>query len=109
MWAYPPAAPSNPYQEVGSTRASAVNVLGLGYLAFDPVGQTEVLVRWVHQLPSTTARQPTAWDAGTCGTNVYWRPGGKTFTLNPGAPGVTEVVHPPVQGQDLVAPIEELP
>lgn len=108
MWSYPPKDPLDPYQDIGPTRAIAVNTLGLGYFEQDPVGKTEVLLRWVHELPSATARQPTAWDASSADGNVYWRPGGKTFTLNPGAPGLTEVIHEPVEGQVLVAPMEEL-
>lgn len=38
--------------------------------------------------------------------NVYWRPWGKTCQLSAEVPGVTEVVHPPIHGEDLVHPIE---
>jgi hypothetical protein len=107
MWSYPAADSLSPFREIGSTRAEAVNVLGLGYYA-DTEPNAE-LVRWAHTLPVTIrAHRPTAWDACADKGNVYWRPGGSTYKLHSDEYGLQEFVHNPVQGQDLTVPIEIL-
>jgi hypothetical protein len=35
MWCYPASDPGDPFREIGTTRADAVNVLGLGFYAFE--------------------------------------------------------------------------
>lgn len=105
MWCYPASDPGNPFAEIGTTRAEAVNILGLGFYAVDEPA-TE-LVRWAHVLPdSIEAHAPTAWDAGAY---VYWRPGGRTYRLDRDDYGVTEVVHNPIGSEDLTVAIELLP
>ncbi len=107
MWCYPAADSRHPFAEIGSSRADAINALGLGWYAHDLPG--EELLRWAHTLPtSASAHRPTAWDAGADKGNVYWRPGGKTYRLDRDDYGPSEVVHAPVEGQDLVAPIQPL-
>jgi hypothetical protein len=107
VWAFPASDSRAPLAEVGESRADAVNALGLGYYAVEKPG--EELVRWAHRLPDAIdARRPTVWDASTCAGNVYWRPWRKTCQLSAEVPGVTEVVHPPIRGEDLVQPIEVL-
>jgi hypothetical protein len=107
VWAYPASRARQPFDDIGETRADAVNALGLGYFAIEkPKAE---LVRWAHRLPGTmNAQQPTVWDANTSAGNVYWGPWGKTCQLALEIPGVSEVVHPPIRGEDLVHPIEEL-
>lgn len=106
MWSYAAADPDNPFSEIGTARADAVDVLGLGVYSND---NNETLVRWAHRLPETIkACQPTAWDAGTDKGNVYWRPGGRTYRLGVDDYGVPEVVHNPIQGEALIAPIKPL-
>ena len=107
MWCFLPADPQRPFGELGTSRSEAVNVLGLGYFAFDdPAAE---LVRWAHVLPDTVpAHRPTAWDAGATRGNVHWRPGGRTYQLERDDCGVPEVVHAPIKGEDLSAPIEVL-
>lgn len=105
MWCYPAADPRSPFREIGTTRREAVNVLGLGYYA-DAEPHAEI-VRWAHSLPtSVRACRPTAWDAGADKGNVHWRPGGRTYQLERDEYGVPEVVHAPIRGADLIAPIE---
>ena len=107
MWCYPAADARNPFREIGTTRADAVNMLGLGYYAYDEPA-TEI-VRWAHALPdSIRAYQPTAWDAGADKGNVHWRPGGSTYRLDRDDFGLLEMIHAPVTGEHLVAPIEAL-
>ena len=107
MWYYPAADARNPFHEIGTTRAEAVNMLGLGYYAYDePAAE---IVRWAHALPgSIQAHKPTAWDAGADKGNVHWRPGGSTYQLYRNDFGLPEVVHDRVTGDNLVAPIEAL-
>jgi hypothetical protein len=107
MWCYPAADARNPFREIGTTRADAVKMLGLGYYAYnEPAAE---IVRWAHALPdSIRAHQPTAWDAGADKGNVHWRPGGSTYQLDRDDFGLPEVVHDPVTGENLVAPIETL-
>jgi hypothetical protein len=107
MWCYPAADSRNPFREIGTTRAEAVNILGLGYYAYDaPAAE---IVRWAHALPvAIQAYQPTAWDAGADKGNVHWRPGGRTYRLGRDDFGLSEVVHDRVTGENLVAPIETL-
>jgi hypothetical protein len=105
MWCYPAADTLNPFREIGSTRSEAVNILGLGYYACDK--PSEEIVRWAHALPvSILAHTPTAWDAAADKGNVHWRPGGSTYRLDRDDFGLPEVVHAPVKGEDLTAPIE---
>jgi hypothetical protein len=105
MWSYPAADPQNPYREIGTAKMDAVNILGLGYYAHEKPDAE--IVRWAHHVPSPIrVHQPTAWDGGTDKGNVYWRPGGRTYRLDCDEFGVTEVVHDPIKGQDLVMPIE---
>jgi hypothetical protein len=107
MWCCPAADSRNPFREIGTTRAEAVNILGLGYYAYDaPAAE---IVRWAHALPvAIQAYQPTAWDAGADRGNVHWRPGGRTYRLDRDDFGLSEVVHDRVTGENLVAPIETL-
>jgi hypothetical protein len=107
MWYYPAADARNPFHEIGTTRAEAVNMLGLGYYAYDePAAE---IVRWAHALPgSIQAHKPTAWDAGADKGNVHWRPGGSTYQLYRNDFGLPEVVHARVSGDNLIAPIEAL-
>jgi hypothetical protein len=107
VWAYPASSARQPFDDIGTTRAEAVNALGLGYYAIEK--PDDELVRWAHRLPPImNAQQPTVWDANTSAGNVYWRPWGKTCQLASEIPGVTEVVHSPIRGEDLIHPIEEL-
>lgn len=107
MWCYPAADSRNPFREIGTTRTEAVNILGLGYYAYDEP-HAEIL-RWAHALPGPVrAHRPTAWDAGADKGNVHWRPGGNTYQLERDDYGVPEVVHDPIKGEDLIAPIEAL-
>ena len=107
MWVYPAADPADPFQEIGTTRAEGVNVLGLGH--FHDHEPTAELVRWAHTLPDPiTAHQPSAWDAGAAMDNVYWRPGGHSWRLDQTGPGLPELVHDPISGDHLAAPIEPL-
>jgi len=104
LWCYPAADPRKPFDEIGSTRAEAVNTLGLGGFADDT---SEVLVRWAHAAPAAIkVCRPTAWDAGA--DNVYWRPGGYTYKLDSAGNGVQELIHDKITGENLIAPIEEL-
>jgi hypothetical protein len=107
MWCYPAADSRDPFHEIGTTRAEAVNILGLGYYAFNE--PTAEIVRWAHTLPgSIQAHRPTAWDAGADKGNVHWRPGGSTYQLDRNDFGLSEMVHNPVTGENLVAPVEAL-
>ena len=112
MWSFPVGNSADPFREIGVGRGDAVNALGLGYYA--KKAPDMALVRWAHQLPSgqdrtaPTARRPTAWDAGSDKGNAYWRPGGMTWRLDRDEVGVSEVVHDPIQGKNLVAAIEVL-
>lgn len=107
MWCYQPEDAQEPFREIGESRGQAVNVLGLGFAYDEPEME---LVRWAHALPvELRAHQPTAWDAGATKGNVHWRPGGRTYQLETNEYGVPEVVHPPIQGKHLIAPIEALP
>jgi hypothetical protein len=107
MWCYPAADSRRPFREIGTTRTEAVNVLGLGCYAYnDPHAE---IVRWAHALPApVAAHRPTAWDAGADKGNVHWRSGGRTYQLERDDYGVSEVVHDPVKGADLIAAIEAL-
>lgn len=113
MWSYPAADQFKPFTEIGTTRADAVNALGLGY--YSNVARTDELVRWAHSMPAvamdptSAPRRPTAWDAGSSKGNVYWRPGGRTLRLDREKSGVTEVIHKPVRGANLATAIEALP
>ncbi len=101
MWCYPAGDAANPFAEIGNSRIEAVNVLGLGWYAYD--APDDELVRWAHMLPDAIgAYLPTAWDADD---SVYWRPGGRTYRLDRDDYGVPEVVHNPVAGDNLTAPI----
>lgn len=112
MWSYPVGDPGNPFAEIGSARTDAVNVLGLGYFAYD--APDDELVRWAHTVPKSddpkkpAACQPTAWDAGADKGNVHWRPGGRTYRLDRDDYGVPEVVHDAIKGENLVVAIEAL-
>lgn len=102
MWVYPVAVEADSFAEIGSTRADAANVLGLGHLAV----HNEPVVRFAHRLPAAVgAHQPTSWDAGD---GVHWRPGGRTFCLDCDEYGLLEIVHDPITGEYLVAAIELL-
>lgn len=102
MWCYPAGDPQKPFTEIGTIRSEAVNVLGLGCFADDAE-----LLRWAHTLPGgITAHLPTAWDAGDY---ACWRPGGRTYRLDSDDYGVPEVVHRPITGDNLTAPIEPIP
>jgi hypothetical protein len=107
MWCYPAEDSRSPFREIGTTRAEAVNILGLGFYAYtEPAAE---IVRWAHALPvSIQAHRPTAWDAGADKGNVHWRPGGSTYRLDRDEFGLSEVVHDPVTVENLVAPIEAL-
>jgi hypothetical protein len=109
MWCYPAGDQGNPFAEIGNTRDEAVNVLGLGYYAYNAPG--DELVRWAHRLPGELdAHRPTAWDAGASSAAcVYWRPGGRTYRLDRDACGLDEVVHPPIKGESLTAAINPIP
>src|SRR5439155_15850673 len=107
MSSYPVADRRSPRQEIGATRTEAVNILGLGFYAYDAPG--EEIVHWAHALPTSVgAHRPTAWDAGTGKGNVHWRPGGRTYRLDRDDYGLPEVVHNPIRADDLIAPIEAL-
>jgi hypothetical protein len=107
MWCYPAADHRSPRREIGAGRMDAVNILGLGFYAYDAPG--EEVVHWAHALPNSVgAHRPTAWDAGTDRGNVHWRPGGKTYRLDRDDYGLPEVVHNPIKGDDLIAPVEAL-
>jgi hypothetical protein len=107
MWCYPAADSWSPFREIGTTRAEAVNMLGLGYYAYDEPHAE--IVRWAHALPAPVrAYRPTAWDAGGDKGNVHWRPGGRAYQLERDEYGLLEVVHNPIKGADLIAPIEVL-
>jgi hypothetical protein len=107
MWCYPSADSRSPFREIGTTRTEAVNMLGLGYYAYDEPHAE--IVRWAHALPGPgRAHRPTAWDAGADKGNVHWRPGGRTYQLERDDYGVPEVVHDPIKAADLIAPIEAL-
>lgn len=103
MWSFIPKDHFSPFDEIVS-RDATVDLLGLGPFH----GTTEQLVRWVHQIPtSTVAFTPTAWDAGH--ENPYWRPGGFTCHLSNHRQGVPEVVHESIRGESLIHPIERIP
>ena len=107
MWSYPAGDRKNPFQEIGSSREDAVNILGLGY--FVDAKPSAELIRWAHTVPTATQiRIPTAWDAASDKGNVYWRPGGKTYRLDVDKYALDEVVHEPIKGEDLTAIIEEI-
>lgn len=105
MWCYPVGDLGNPFAEIGGNRSATVNVLGLGWYAYN--APDDELVRWAHTLPETIAAHlPTAWDAGE---SVYWRPGGRTYRLDDDAYGVSEVVHNPITGDCLTVAIDPIP
>jgi len=100
MWAlYQPRSLADPFRGVSKDRAELIRRLGMG--CTDP--QQELLL-WTHRLlPHQRAHKPTALDAGTY---TYFRPGGKTHPLT-GAGGLHEVVHEPIDGDQLVSRIEK--
>lgn len=107
IWCYPASDENRPFSEIGDSRASAVDHLGLGCFFHDQ--PTERLIRWAHQLPDTVPPlKPTAWDANSSAGNVYWRAGGRTFTLSHGQFGVDEIIHSQITGDLLVHPIQVL-
>lgn len=99
MWGfYQPRRLDAPFQGVSKNRSELVRRLGLGRA--DP---DEELLLWEHRLEAhQTAHRPTAFDAEAYD---YFRPGGKTQPLA-GTDGLHEVVHVPVAGSQLAAPIE---
>ena len=102
MWSFFQSRRSRtPFYGVSKDKSELIRRLGLGRADRD-----EEFLLWEHTLePHQTAHRPTAFDAEAYD---FFRPGGKTQPLS-GNDGLQEIVHPPVTGNQLAAPIESVP
>jgi hypothetical protein len=101
MWSfYQPRRTDTPFHGVSKDKSELIRRLGLGR-----ANRGEDFLLWEHTLEThQTANRPTAFDAEAYD---FFRPGGKTRPLS-GSGGLPEVVHPPVTGNQLAAPIESV-
>jgi len=111
MWSfYDPADEDDPYASLEDDREEVVDRLGLGWHE----GKSHRILKLAHRLPDgMRAFTPTAWDGGV--RHPYWYPGGRTRPLSADGrgtgrfgddDGLPEVVHAPLTGRQLAAPIE---
>ena len=101
IWSfYHPLSLDDPFRGIVQRHHELVRKLGLGHV--DPSSE---LLLWAHRLqPEQVAHIPTTFDAEL---NEYFRPVGKTEPLS-GSGGLPEVVHPPVNGDQLSHSMERV-
>jgi hypothetical protein len=100
MWSfYNQRHPDNPFGRASRKAADLRRRLGLGQLS-----QIEDLIWFTHRLlEHQRARIPTVFDAEL---NEHFVPGGRTHPLK-GKSGLSEAVHPPISGDQIIGAIQE--